>query len=130
MSCLWEVQKAIYTALSGDSTFMALVFNRLYDEPDTNEEYPYVIIGNCVENKRNILNGIGYEVYMDIRIYTKPFGLGYYEAKTILNRMNTILNFKKFSMTGFTMVNCQYENSYTDKENELRIISARYKILV
>lgn len=129
MSASWEVQKSIYTALSGDSTFMNLISNRLYDEPPTNEQYPYVVIGEMVEIDDNRLNRIGYEVTAILRIYTKPGGLGSYTSKNILEAMNNVLNCKKLSMTGFDMVICKIDYTSTDRVDDKRLLTVNYQVI-
>lgn len=129
MSAQWEVQKALYTALSGDSAFMTKIGSRLYDEPPTNETFPYVTIGYMIENKYNRFNNEGYEVSARLDIYTKSGRLGYKPAKEILVEMNRILNLKRFNLTGYNMIQCYYETSDTERDEDKRILSARYTIL-
>jgi hypothetical protein len=129
MSAQWEVQKALYTALSGDSAFMTKIGSRLYDEPPTNETFPYVTLGYMIENKYNRFNNEGYEVSARLDIYTKSGRLGYKPAKEILVEMNRILNLKRFNLTGYNMIQCYYETSDTERDEDKRILSARYTIL-
>lgn len=129
MSAQWEVQKALYTALSADSAFMTKIGSRLYDEPPTNETFPYVTIGYMIENKYNRFNNEGYEVSARLDIYTKSGRLGYKPAKEILVEMNRILNLKRFNLTGYNMIQCYYETSDTERDEDKRILSARYTIL-
>lgn len=129
MSAQWEVQKALYTALSADSAFMTKIGSRLYDEPPTNETFPYVTIGYMIENKYNRFNNEGYEISARLDIYTKSGRLGYKPAKEILIEMNRILNLKRFNLTGYNMIQCYYETSDTERDEDKRILSARYTIL-
>ena len=129
MSAQWEVQKALYTALSADSAFMTKIGSRLYDEPPTNETFPYVTIGYMIENKYNRFNNEGYEISARFDIYTKSGRLGYKPAKEILVEMNRILNLKRFNLTGYNMIQCYYETSDTERDEDKRILSARYTIL-
>lgn len=129
MSAQWEVQKALYTALSSNSTFMTKIGSRLYDEPPTNETFPYVTIGYMIENKYNRMNNAGYEISARIDIYTKSGRLGYRPAKEILAEMNRILNLKRFNLIGFNMVQCYYETSDTERDEDKRILSVRYTVL-
>jgi hypothetical protein len=130
MSAQWECQKAIYTALSGDSTFMNKIGSRLYDEPPTNESFPYVVLGNMIENKYNRLISKGFEVSARIDIYTKSGRLGYKPAKEILVDMNRVLNLKRFTISGYNMIQCYFETSDTERDEDKRIISATYNILI
>ena len=129
MSASWEAQKALYTALSTDSAFMTKIGSRLYDEPPTNESYPYVTLGQMIENKYNRLDNKGFEINATMVIYTKSGRLGYKPAKEILVEMNRVLNQKRFSMTGFNMIQCYFENSDNDRDEDKRIITANYTIL-
>lgn len=129
MSAQWEVQKAIYTALSTDSAFMTKIGSRLYDEAPTNESFPYVTLGNMTEIKYNRLTNKGFEISARIDIYTKSGRLGYKPAKEILVEMNRILNQKRFNMTGFNMIQIYFETSDTERDGDKRIITARYTVL-
>jgi len=129
MSATWEVQKSLYDVLANDTDFMALVENRLYDEPPTNEVYPYVTIGDCTEIPDNRLIRNGFEVTMTFNIYTKSGGLGFYIGKKIYERMNILLNVKKPSLDTLTMVICQLDNTFTDREKDKRVISVRYRVI-
>lgn len=129
MSAQWEVQKAIYTALSTDSAFMTKIGSRLYDEAPTNESFPYVTLGNMTEIKYNRLTNKGFEISARIDIYTKSGRLGYKPAKEILVEMNRILNQKRFNMIGFNMIQIYFETSDTERDGDKRIITARYTVL-
>lgn len=129
MSAQWEVQKALYNQLSADNTFMTMIGSRLFDEPPTNSEYPYVILGDAVEIPDNTLSFNGYDTSVTFMIKTKPAGLGSYTCKTILQEMNRILNMKKFTMDTLTMIICRFENAITDRSGDIRSMSVRYQVL-
>jgi hypothetical protein len=135
VSASWEVQVALYNALNGDSTFMNLISSRIYDEPPTDLEYPYVVIGNMTETPDNRHSALGYSITATFTIYTKPYGLGSYQCKNILSNMNRILNMKSFTLTSYTMLKCYMENAMHNRETDIngkmdiRTIDARYRIL-
>lgn len=126
---MWEVQKAIYTALSTDSTFMTKIGSRLYDEPPTNETFPYVTIGNMFETRNNKLLSKGFEIRARIDIYTKSGRLGYKPAKEIQVDIDRVLNLKRFNLDSYNMVQCFLESSDTERDEDKRILSSRYVIL-
>jgi len=130
LSAMWETQKAMYTALTSNSNLMTLVSSRIYDEPPTDSQYPYIVLGDMVEIDQNRLAYRGFEISATFNIYTKAEGLGYYTAKKILEEMNNSLNCKKLALTGYTMVICKFDNSYTDREEDKRVLSVRYMVLV
>ena len=129
MSAQWEAQKALYDQLSADSTFMNLIGDRLYDEPPTNNTYPYVVVGDAIEIPDDTILYRGYDTSVTFKIYTKPAGLGSYTSKQILEEMNRILNVKKFSMDSLTMVICKFENALTDRDGDIRTMSVRYQVI-
>lgn len=120
---LFEAQKLIYNALSGDSGFMSLISNRLYDQPRDNELYPYVIIGNGTSSNHITHGKDGLDESMYITIFTKPSGLGWYTCKTIANSIRSILHLKKFS------INSTYKNCIVIQENESREHNGDYRNL-
>lgn len=130
MSAQWETQKAIYTALSTDSAFMTKIGSRLYDEPPTNETFPYVTIGNMNENRYNRIANKGFQISARMDIYTKSGRLGFKPAKEILVEMDRVLNHKVFNFTGYKMIQCFFESSNTARDEDKRIISAYYTILI
>lgn len=130
MSAMWEVQKALYLALSTDSTFMTKIGSRLYDEPPTNETFPYVTLGNMFENRYNKLDSKGFDISARIDIYTKSGKLGYKPAKEIMVDVDRILNLKRFNLTGYNMIQCFLETSSTERDEDKRIVSVRYTIWV
>lgn len=129
MSAQWEVQKALYTALSTDSAFMTKIGSRLFDEPQTNETYPYVQIGYMNEQRWNRLTNKGFEITATINIYTKAGRLGFKPAKEILVEMNRVLNQKVFAMTGYKMVQCYFDYSDNNRIDDKRIVTANYIII-
>jgi hypothetical protein len=130
LSAKWYVQVALYNALKGDTTFMNLIGSRLYDEPTTNTPYPYVQIGTATENLDNTHDKKGYNITFTNYIYTKPAGLGYYQADIILRAMNDVLHMKTFTTTSYNMIICKLDNAFWSRDEDKRIIDARYRIFV
>lgn len=128
MSASWEVQEALYDELKGDSTFMALI-DGIFDEPPTNQVQNYVVLGDTIENRDDNHSTLGFETYITFVIYTKPAGLGFYTAKKILERMNTLLNTKRFTLSTLRMLLCEYDNHSTFRKDDIRGIRVRYKVL-
>jgi hypothetical protein len=126
MSAAWEVQKALYDAMVADTTLTTLVSNRIYDEPPTDVQYPYIVIGDMTEIPDNRHRLLGYDVTHTIHIYTQPYGLGFYPATKILERLNVVLNMKRFNLSSFNMLVCKLDNAINERDGDKRIISARY----
>lgn len=130
MSAQWQTQLALYNALSADSAFMTKIGSRLYDEPPTNETFPFVTIGNMIESRYNRILNKGFQISARFDIYTKSGRLGYKPAKEIMVEMDRVLNHKVFAMTGYKMIQCFFESASTERDEDKRIISATYTILV
>jgi hypothetical protein len=129
MSAMWSVQKSLYTALASNSTFMTKIGNNLYDEPPTNEQYPYVTIGSMTEANQNRLNKSGFFVTLEMMIFTKNGRGGFKLAKEILELANDVINLKKFTTDNFTMVQVYYTYSSTERDEDKHIISANYDVI-
>ena len=129
MSAMWSVQKSLYTALASNSTFMTKIGNNLYDEPPTNQQYPYVTIGSMTEANQNRLNKSGFFVTLEMMIFTKNGRGGFKLAKEILELANDVINLKKFTTDNFTMVQVYYTYSSTERDEDKHIISANYDVI-
>jgi hypothetical protein len=128
---LFESQKLIYDALSGNSNVMSLISNRLYDQVPNDEVYPYVIIGNGTSTNHLTHGKDGVNDFMYITIFTKPGGLGWYPSKTIANAIRSVLHLKKFSINS-TYKNCIViqENEGREQNGDYRNIDLTYKIII
>lgn len=129
MSAMWSVQKGVYTALASNSTFMAKISNNLYDEPPTNQAYPYVTIGSMTEANNNRLNKTGFYVTLEMMIFTKNGRGGFKLAKEILELTNNVINLTTFNIDGYTNVQCFYRYSNTERDEDKHIITANYDII-
>lgn len=127
----WEVQKIIYNALSSDSTFMNLISNRLYDQPETNQVYPYVIIGNGVSINHLTHGKDGINESINITIFTKPGSLGWYTAKSISTAIRNVLHLQKFDTDSkYKNPICILENESRENIGDYRNIDLTYKVLI
>ena len=118
----FEIQKFIYNALANNTTFMTLIGNRLYDQPNTNEVYPYVILGNGVSSNHLTHGKDGIEESIYITIFTKPSNLGWYPAKNISNCIRSILHLMQF-----TPDDTKYKNPIVIQDGESREQSGDYR---
>ena len=125
---LWQAQKAIVSTLTSSTTFTTLVGSAIYDEPPTDQDYPYVVIDNATEISDNTLNRLGFEATKVLFVYTRPYGLGWYPAYQILDAMNQVLNVKKLTFNnGLSNLFIKLDNIQEEKESDKRILHARYR---
>lgn len=129
MSASWAIQEGIYNNLISNTTLSNYVNSRIYDEPPTNETYPYILIGDDIENNDNRLAKKGYESYSRIYIHTKiPDSMGFKQSKLILSYMNQTLNAANLTLNGFNCSMCTFYNSTPERNGDYRILWATYKI--
>ena len=125
---IWEAQKSIVSTLTSSTAFTSLV-STVYDEPPTDQDYPYVVIGNSTEVSDNNLNRLGFEATLTLFIFTRPYGLGWQPAYQIYDAMNEVLNVKKLTFTDditnlFIKIDSQ---PLAEKEGDKRILHCRYR---
>ena len=125
---LWESQKVVVATLTSSITVTSLVSSKIYDEPPTNTDYPYITIGNPTEVSDNNLNRLGFENTLTCFIFTKPYGLGWSQAYAILDAMNQVLNIKKPTMNNLHLLMCKLDNVTEEKKDDKRILHVRYRL--
>lgn len=128
---LFEAQKLIYNALSSDTSFMTLISNRLYDQPITNELYPYVVIGNGTSQNHLTHGKDGINEFINITIFTKSGSLGWYTSKTISQAIRNVLHLNKFTINS-TYKNCIviFDNENRENAGMYRNIDLTFKIII
>lgn len=127
-TALWEVQKSVVATMTASTTLTTLVNSNIYDEPPTNEDYPYIVVGDSTEVDDNALDKLGFENTITCFIFTKPCGLGWYPATQILDAMNKVLNGKRPTMTNLNIVHCKLDNVMYEKDGDKRIMHVRYRL--
>jgi hypothetical protein len=108
---------------------MTKIGSALYDEPPTNSAYPYITIGSMTEANANRLGKDGFYVTLEMRIFTKNGRGGFKLAKEIVELVNQTINLKKFAMDTYTMVQCLYRYSSTERDEDKNIINATYDVI-
>jgi hypothetical protein len=127
-TALWDIQKSLVSVLTSSTSFTDLVGSSIFDEPPTNQNYPYVVITTPTEISDNTLTKIGFESTISFFIYTKPEGLGWYTCYKILDSMNAVLNIKKPTLDNLNIVMCKMDQVLTEKIQDKRILIVRYRI--
>lgn len=125
---LWEAQKVVVSTLTSSTTVTTLVDSKIYDEPPTDTDYPYIQIGQPTEVTDNTLKRLGYQNTLTLFIFTKPYGLGWSQAYSILDAMNQVLNVKKPSMDNLDLLMCKLDNVTAERDKDKRILHVRYRM--
>jgi hypothetical protein len=107
-----DLHKAIYDELAGDATFMALVTNRLYDEPyPDNTSYPCVTIGSITLNDWSSHTHAGFDGEVMINTWTQYIGKK--SVHEIMARIYTVLYDFDPAISGKPTINFRLTQSST-----------------
>ncbi len=98
---LWEVQKAMYAALTGDVTLSALIHG-VYSHTVQDTVFPYVKFGDISAHDWFAKNRNGIEAKIDIEVLSQ--GRGAKETFAIIAEIKRILNGSVLSLSGCTMI--------------------------
>ena len=103
----WELQKAVYTALTGDGALMAMITG-VHDHVPQDTAFPYVTLGEstAVEIGRG-----GVELTLVLHVWSRERGRR--ETKQILAEINRILNKADLTVPGFVLMWFFFEFSRT-----------------
>ena len=112
----WELQKAIFTKLSGNVDGLDGANIPVYDDVPQQSNYPYVQIGEetSANNGTKTLDGIEHTLTMHIWSQYR----GRREIKTIMKSVYDLLHNTAISVSGASLVNVRQEFSTTLAEND------------
>lgn len=106
----WELQKAIYGALTGDSTLMAMITG-VHDHVPQGTAFPYVTIGEASAVDWRTVGHDGMELTLVLHVWSRERGRK--EAKLVLAEIHRILNDAKLTVPGHVLVWLHFEFSQT-----------------
>ncbi len=108
----WEIQKAVYTALKGDSALAALLGGmRIYDDVPRGAAFPYVTFGPATARDWSTGTEAGWEHLITLRAWSKAGGEK--EVHLVLEAMRAVLHEAALTLDGYRLVNLRYEASDT-----------------
>jgi len=114
-SAEWELQKAIYTALTADGTLMALI-NGVYDDVPEDTAIDYVTMGDDDFDPNDTKTGNGFEVTITISIWSE--GGGRKSVKEIMGETYRVLHGKSLAVAGFSHIHTYFELSKTFRDQD------------
>ena len=112
----WELQKAIFTTLSGNVQGISAVNVPVFDDVPEGTEYPYVVIGEetAANNGTKTLDGI--EHTLTIHAWSRYRGRR--EIKEIMQSVYENLHNTDISVSGASLVNIRQEFNTTLAETD------------
>ena len=125
---LGPIQEAVYGVLSGDATLAALVAG-VFDEVPEGTRYPYVTIGEALEQPANSHDRFGRETVLTLHVWT--VSRGFTDGMAIAARLVALLDHQPLTITGHHHVATRYEFSQTlrDPEPHVRHIPIRFRVV-
>lgn len=111
----WELQKAIYTALTTDGTLMALI-SGVFDYVPEDTGLDYVTIGDNNVQGEDRKTENGFEVYVDIESWSDNAGRA--KVKQIQGEIYRVIHHTALTITGFTHIKTVFESSLTFRDQD------------
>ncbi len=105
----FELQKTIYSTLSGDNTLTSTLGASVHDEVPQGTAYPFVQIGEDTAVDYSTKDETGAETTVVMHVWSRVAGSA--QAKNIMDRVHTLLHDSNLTVTGFNLVNMRMEFS-------------------
>ncbi len=114
----WPLQKAIFAALSADSTLALLIGDppRVYDDPPADSDLPYVQIGDGSETDWSTATEAGAEHQLTIHVWSRAGGR--MEARAVLAAIYDVLHEAALALDSNRLVNLRFALSQVWREND------------
>lgn len=103
----WELQKAVYQTLRGDTALKAEIGDpaRIFDDPPPEAVFPYLTLG---EARASGWKGVEGGVEHDIKLYAFSRYAGRREVKRILSAVYDALHDTALTLSGHDLVNIRF----------------------
>jgi hypothetical protein len=124
---LGPIQAAVYDLLTGDAALMGLVTG-VWDEVPEGTAYPYVVIGEALEQPEGAHDRFGRQTVITLHVWTDT--RGFTATTQITARLVALLDHQPLTIAGHHHVSTRYEFSQTlrDPKPHLRHIPIRFRI--
>lgn len=130
---LVAVQRAVYTALSGDTGLVALLgAGKVFDWVPETTNYPYVNVGDDTSKDYDSQSFHGLESTVVIHSWSRTVGGGRKEIKTIMDRIYQVLHEQVLPMvSGQIMIlsRCEFATTLLDPDGVTYHGVQRFRIL-
>ena len=113
----FNLQKAIFSALNGDSTLTSTLSATIHDHVPQGTQFPYVVIGEETMTDDSSTKDIDFNEFTLV-IHTFSRNRGRKEAKEIMARVYELLHKASLTVTGANHINTRFEFHDVIKEND------------
>ncbi len=125
-----EIQTAIHTKLTGDTTLMGMISGVFdFGAVPANQAYPFVAIGDSIETPDNRFGRRGYDTIQTLDIWDSSNN--FQVCQLILARLNTLLDQQPLSLATHHHVYTLYNTCQTLNDpgvNDIRHLVVKYDI--
>lgn len=110
------LQQAIKSRLEADTGAGGLmtIATGVFDGIPASPTYPYVTLGEWTERRLDAFGQLGHDATLSVQLWSRT--AGYDEAFRMLDRVIVVLDNASFTVTGFTLVACQVEESQSFRD--------------
>jgi|TARA_R100000084_G_C4652569_1_gene150756 hypothetical protein len=105
----FELQTAVYSALSGDSNLTSTLGASVFDEVPDQSSFPFVALGEETVVPYDTFDLDGASHTLNIHIWSQYKGAK--QTKQIMDRIHTLLHDSSLSVSGFNLIRMQFEFS-------------------
>ncbi len=128
-SAAFELQKSIYTTLTGDGTLMGMI-SGVFDNVPDNQAFPYIAIGDDTLGDWSTFARLGQQATLTLHVYAQAEGKKV--VKDILSRMDTLLNRANFAISGFALIGIvrEFEETLVEQDGLTYHGVQRYRALI
>ena len=102
----WELQEAIFTALTGDAPLMAMITG-VHDHVPQDTAFPYVTIGGGTAISWGAAGVDGVEATLVVELWSRE--RGHKDAKQILSEVHRVLDDADLPVSGHNLVRLDFE---------------------
>jgi len=106
----WALQKAIFTALTGDAILMAMI-EAVHDHVPENADFPYVTIGEDSVEEFGAKTFVGARHTLALHVWSRARGR--LEAKDVIARLRAVLDGAALTLVGQTLVDLRFVGEET-----------------
>ena len=125
-----RVQNAVVAKMEQNTDLMDLVTG-IFDEVPSEQDYPYIQIGDMVTTDASTYTRSKWDIDMDIKCFDKPAGLGYKTVNRIAGLVYNNLHEQTISVDGdFTIVGCKFVNSNRFRIGDTRQVTITFLVYV
>ncbi|MCD0450767.1 DUF3168 domain-containing protein [Actinocorallia sp. API 0066] len=126
-SPMGAVQQAVYNRLTAD-TMLGHLVTGVYDEVPEGTSFPYVVLGESMEQPDNRHGGFGRQTVETLHVWWDRLGMA--QGKAIMSRLVALLDHQPLIISGLHHVATRYEFAQVlrDPNPKLRHGIQRYRI--